>query len=236
MSALPEQLPLNYPTRSAQGRDDFLVADCNRDAVAWIDLWPEWPAPFLILYGPPACGKSHLAHIWEGQSQAQIVDVQSLTEENMRATADGADAFVLDDAEYLWGHAQGETLLFHFYNICKEEGKSALLTCQPAPVSQEFAVKDLASRLRAAPAVAIRAPEDDLIAALLIKQFQDRQLQVEPRVIDYILPRIERSFAAVRAVVARIDTQSLSQQKKVTVPLVSAVLTHRDESQSKDSD
>ena len=74
----PRQLPLGLPQRPALGMEDFLVADCNRAAVAWIDRWPEWPGPLVVLYGPEGCGKTHLAHVWQARTGAGIVPASEL--------------------------------------------------------------------------------------------------------------------------------------------------------------
>ena len=79
MTQAMQQIPLNLGHRTALGRDDFLVAPNNHDAVAWIDLWPEWPAPCFILYGPVASGKTHLGAVWAERSTAICVKAVSYT-------------------------------------------------------------------------------------------------------------------------------------------------------------
>ena len=70
---MTEQLVLDLGHRSAHGVEDYLVAPCNQDAVAWLDRWPDWPGPALALHGPAACGKTHLPHIWINRSGAQLL-------------------------------------------------------------------------------------------------------------------------------------------------------------------
>lgn len=219
------QIPLDLGHRTAMGRDDFLIAPGNQDAVAWIDLWPEWPAPALILYGPVASGKSHLCAVWRERAHAQAVDARSLNENTARDIAQSAQHIVLDDIDALIGNVAGEKGLFHLYNIFKEEKRTLLLTMTDAPVRRAFALPDLASRLRAAPAVAIREPDDPLLAAILVKLFNDRQLRVSDDVITYILPRIDRSFEAVRTLVESIDSRTLAEKRAVSVPLVKTLLS-----------
>jgi len=92
------------------------------------------------------------------------------------------------------------------------------------PIRHEFEVKDLASRLRAAPSVAIREPDEELLNAILVKSFNDRQITLGAEVLQYITPRIERSFEAVRDLVNEIDNQSLSEKRNVTVPFIRDIL------------
>ncbi|HYM33062.1 MAG TPA: DnaA/Hda family protein [Candidatus Cybelea sp.] len=214
----PRQLPLDLGHRPAMGRDDFLVAQCNSDAVAWIDLWPEWPGPALAIFGPAGCGKTHLASVWRARSGAAIIDAARLAERDVPRLADGA--VVLEDAD----RGVDERALFHLYNMIAERRRHMLLTSRSAPARWTVALADLRSRLNAVPAVSIAAPDDSLIGAVIVKLFADRQLRVGDEVVQFLVTRIERSFAAVRAAVAAIDAASLARRGNITVPLVRQVL------------
>jgi chromosomal replication initiation ATPase DnaA len=220
----PQQIPLDLGHRTAMGRDDFLIAPSNQDAVAWIDLWPEWPAPALILYGPVASGKSHLAAVWKERSNAAAIAPDELNDQTIRGLAEKSQHIIIEDADTLIGNVEGEKGLFHLYNLFKEEKRTILMTLQQPPVRLSFAVADLASRLRAAPAVAIREPDDMLIGVILVKLFNDRQLRVGEDVLKYILPRIERSFEAVRKLVEAADEKALIEKRAISVPLLRDIL------------
>jgi chromosomal replication initiation ATPase DnaA len=224
MSVL-QQIPLNLGHRTALGRNDFLVATNNQDAVAWIDLWPEWPAPCLVLYGPVASGKTHLGAVWAERSEAVCVKASNIDETVIRDIADMNHHVIIEDGDALISDLKGEKGLFHLYNIFKEERRSFLLTLKEPPVRRSFALPDLASRLRAAPSVAIREPDEDLIEMLLVKLFNDRQLIVGADVLHYILPRIERSFEAVRDLVDRADKKAMIEKRKISIPLIRDILS-----------
>jgi len=222
--AQSSQIPFDLGHRTAMGRDDFLIAPNNQDAVAWIDLWPDWPAPVLILYGPVASGKSHLAAVWGEKSNAACVHPNTLNDSSIRQIASAAKHVILEDADKLIGNVEGEKGLFHLYNLFKEEKRSILLTLAEAPVRRSFALPDLASRLRAAPAVAIREPDDVLLGAILVKLFNDRQLRVGQDVISYIISHMERSFEEARRVVEEADSRAMIEKRPVSVPLLKEVL------------
>lgn len=216
------QIPLDLGFRVAQGREDFFVAPSNLDAVSWIDRWPDWPAPVLVLEGPPGCGKTHLARVWAARTGAAWRGQEGQSAETLSA---GGGPLVIDPMDPWIGSIESETTLFHLYNILKESGRTALVTLQTSPAAAPFVLPDLASRLRAAPLAAIRAPDDTLLAAILVKLFSDRQIKVGQDVLAYILPRMERSFAAARALVQAADRASLAQKRPVSVPLVREILT-----------
>lgn len=122
------------------------------------------------------------------------------------------------------GDRRAEESLFHLYNHAKAVGGFVLMAARTPPGQWSFAVADLASRLRSCPAVAIGQPDDALLAGVMLKLFSDRQLRVPPDVIDYIVPRLERSFDAVANLVERLDTLSLAQRRGVTVPMARQVM------------
>lgn len=218
------QIPFDLGHRTAMGRDDFLVSPSNQDAVAWIDLWPEWPAPVVILYGPVASGKSHLAAVWGEKANAACVHPGALNDSSIRDIARAAKHVILEDADNLIGNVDGEKGLFHLYNLFKEEKRSVLMTLQEPPVRRAFAVPDLASRLRAAPAVAIREPDDALLGAVLVKLFNDRQLRVGADTVKYILSHMERSFEEARRIVAEADLRAITEKRAVSVPLLKEII------------
>jgi chromosomal replication initiation ATPase DnaA len=224
VGVMNRQIPFDLGHRTAMGRDDFLIAPNNQDAVAWIDLWPEWPAPVLILYGPIASGKSHLAAVWGEKSNAACVRPDTLTDSSVRSIADAAKHIILEDADKLIGNVEGEKGLFHLYNLFREEKRSVLITLREPPIRRAFAIPDLASRLRAAPAVAIREPDDVLLGAILVKLFNDRQLRVSQDAVNYILSHMERSFEEARRIVEAADTRAMIEKRPVSVPLLKGIV------------
>lgn len=224
MAAPIRQLPLDLGHRPAHGRDDFLIADGNRDAVAWIDLWPQWPAPVLMLCGPAACGKSHLAAVWTERTQAATVTADDLTSKAPDEIFAKGPHLLIDPVDPWIGERVVETVLFHLYNMAMENGKTILMTTRAAPSHLTFTLPDLASRLRAAPLAPITPPDETVLAAIMVKMFADRQLQISQDVLDYILPRMERSFAAARDLIAAADALALAEKKAISIPLVRRIL------------
>jgi chromosomal replication initiation ATPase DnaA len=213
-----EQLALDFEHRSASGMADFLVAESNAEAVGWIDRWPEWPGPALALHGPAGSGKSHLACVFREKSGAGIADAKTVI-----AGPGAADAWVIDGVAAVLAEA-GEEALLHFYNTLVERRGSLLLVERDPPAHWHIKLADLRSRLNAAGAVGIGAPGDELLAAVLMKLFADRQLRVGKAVIYYALTRMERSFAAAGELVERLDRSALAERREITVPLARRVL------------
>lgn len=170
----------------------------------WIDRWPDWQSPALIIYGPQGCGKTHLLHLWKDKV--------------------GDKGKAIDNCESIFGDTQAEEDLFHTYNMARENNTFIVMTMEHAPAIQGIDLPDLASRLRATPMVAVNEPDDTAIQAVMIKLMHDRQMQITPEVVNYIIPRIERSYTVVQDLVEALDTASLSEKRAITIPLVKTVL------------
>lgn len=219
----PAQLPLQFEHRPALGGDDFLVAAPNADAVAWLDRWPDWPAPALVIHGAPGCGKSHLCQVFLARTGGCAVSRQSLRAAPPPDLLGGAPALVLDDVEAALADGL-ERQLLHLYNFVAESRRHLLMTARLAPARWPVALPDLRSRLNAALSCEIGPPDDPLMAAVLVKLFADRQLKVDDGVVAFLLARMERSFDAARRLVAALDAAALAEKRNITVPLARDVL------------
>ncbi len=224
----PEQLVLELPTRAALGRDDFFVSPANALALQMLDAWPDWPGGKLALCGPPASGKTHLAQVWAARSNGVVLKAARLSQHDIPTLAAARDVAV-EDVDQLSRLPAGqrkknEEALFHLHNRLLGAGGTLLLSGVDAPSRWDIALPDLASRLRAAAVVQLEPPDDALLSALLVKLFMDRQITVSPDLIGYLLPRMDRSFAAARAMVAALDRAGLSKRRAITPRLAGEVL------------
>lgn len=223
---MARQLVFELGYRPASGREDFLVAPSNEAAVALIDAWPDWPDRVVALSGPSGSGKTHLAEVWRMASGAVSVAPGELPDADIPALV-AQRAIILEDLATLT--AEGERALFHLVNLVRAEEANLLITSREALARLPLALPDLTSRLKAVPQVELGAPDDALLAGILVKLFDDRQLRVTPAVIAYLASRIERSVEAARAAVAELDTASLSGKRPITVPLAAEILGRQGE-------
>jgi len=221
----PRQLPLDLGHGVGYSRDELVVSRANAEAAALVDRWPDWPAPVVVLAGPSGAGKTHIAEIWRGDAGAMQVPAF--------AVADAAARFaghpvLIDDVDAVTIDQQG---LFHLINAVRGAGSHLLLTARRFPSAWGVALPDLASRLKAAATVEIHEPDDLLLSGVLTKLFADRQVEVEPHVVQYLVRRIERSLATAMQVVERLDRAALEQKARITRALAAEVVGAMDEGQ-----
>ncbi len=218
MNEAAGQLVFDLAQRPALGAEDFLISSANRAAAAVVDRWPDWPQASLLVVAPARAGKTHLGNVWRLKSGAERLDASALNEDDI---AFSRGALLVED---LHEGIADERVLFHLLNLVRERKLSMLLTSQ-VPAG-ELAVKlpDLRSRLRALPFVAIDNPDETLLKAVLVKHFADRQLMVDPHVINYIALHMEQSMQAAAAIVEEIDRASMTFHRKVTRALAAEVL------------
>lgn len=222
----PSQLPLDLSRGPGLSRDELVVTPANAAAVALVDRWPDWPSPLVVLAGPAGSGKSHLAAIWREASDALAADGTAIGEAEVEA-ATGGRAVLIDGADA----GIDEKGLFHLINAAREGGGHILITSRRFPAAWGIRLPDLASRLKAATIVEIAEPDDLLLGAVVTKLFADRQVQVEPHVVSYIVNRIERSLSTAMHVVDRLDQAALSRKTRITRALAGEIIGAVDEGQ-----
>jgi chromosomal replication initiation ATPase DnaA len=217
------QLTLDLPHRAALGAEDFLVSDCNIAAVKLIDSWPKWQEPAQLLTGPPSSGKTHLARVWQARSGAGLLDGKMLDAKFIDDVREGTP-LVVEDADR---SAYDERELFHLLNLAREKQLFVLLSARGAPSRWSISLPDLASRLKAVPVVEIGAPDDALLRMVMLKHFADRQLDVDPKVLEFLALHVDRSLQAAAAAVEVVDRLALATGRKINRQLVVEALAGR---------
>ncbi|MBK5928794.1 chromosomal replication initiator DnaA [Rhodobaculum claviforme] len=217
------QLAFDLPAPPSLRRDDFFVAPSNALALRTVEGWADWPGGKLALAGPAGSGKTHLAHIWAAQAGAVLLPGAALAGADIGRLAARARVAV-EDASDVAGDPAAERALFHLHNLILAEGGRLMLTDAAPPARWPVGLPDLASRLAATPTAALEAPDDALLSAVLVKLFADRQVAVPAALIPWMVARMERSLAAARDLVARIDARALAEGRPVSRPLAAAVL------------
>lgn len=216
---MTHQLALDLPCRTALGRQDFMVTACNETAVAMVDCWPDWPGKALLLHGPKASGKSHLAEVWRARAGGSLCAAEGLDIAQVPKLV-MLRALVLDNAE----RTRDWAALLHLVNLMREEGGYLMILAERPLSSWKISLPDLLSRLTAMPSTSISEPDDRLLGAVMLKMLADRQLSAPADLVPYLVSRMERSFTAAAAVIAALDRQAMSERRGLSIALARKVL------------
>lgn len=208
------QLVLPLGSQAALRREDFITGESNREAVAFLDAYPDWPVSAAVIHGPAQSGKSHLARAWAERAGGLVVAASDLEASDIER----ATPLAIEDAET--ADSAREALIFTLI----ERGTPLVLTSRAAPQDWPVQSPDLATRYRALLSFALGAPDDALLASLARKLFADRQVIVPDNAIARMLRALERSPVAIRDFVERADREALAGKRPISLTLVKELL------------
>ena len=209
---MPGQLALPFGSRPALGREDFVVAPCNEQALRFIERWPDWPTRAAAIFGPRDSGKTHLARIFADLSGAHLVSASELSD--VDPDTQTAIAVELDDTP---ADPERDRLLFALF---ERPSGTLLLSGRTPPSEWPVVLGDLKSRFDALLAFEVWAPDDHLLSALIRKQFADRQLEITDAIVRRLLTHVERTPQAIAAFIVRIDEKALAEKRAISERLV----------------
>ena len=222
------QLTFNLPNKPSTGRENFFISPSNQDALNALNNWQDWSSKKLGLIGPTSSGKSHLVSLWSQEVDAKVIsiddlikmDVLDLSLNKFLALEDAHKINQLEGA----ARSKSETSLLHLFNVISENHGYFLITGVKPPAMWNIGLADLSSRLATLTLTHLLRPSDPMLSALIVKQFEDRQIVVSPELVEFVLKRIERTFKAVSDFVEFVDSSTLSEKKEITIPIARKIL------------
>jgi chromosomal replication initiation ATPase DnaA len=215
------QLTLELGHIPAQGEADFLVGEGNGLAHGRIMAFPHWPDPVTLLVGPAKSGKSHLARIFADRSGARYAGTGDL---EALATEGGVVPLIVEDVDRL---DYDEAGLFHLLNQSMREQRPILLTAREDVANWPLATDDVRSRARRATAYTLELTDDIQLSQMFVKLFGDRQIKVDPRIIAYLVARMERSAEEVVILADLMDRLALAKGTAITRSIAADALDRR---------
>ncbi len=215
------QLPFDYGHAPSHLEEDYIEGEGNRLAIGHVRGYPNWAHPLTLIEGPAKSGKSHLARIWAERAGAIFVQPQDAE----ALSRGGGDApLVIDDIER---SDYDETTLFHLINQSMRDLRPVLMTTREPIANWPFETDDLKSRARLAQHFTLALSDDIQLSQMFVKLFADRQVSVDPKVISYIVARMERSPSEVEALAELADRLALARGTAITRAVAAAALAER---------
>jgi len=216
---LMSQLIFNFPFTTNYFEEDFFVSSSNFEAYKLIETWPKWPSRNINIYGPTGCGKSHLASILKKKINSFFINASDISN-NSLALIKLKECLIIDNYE----NNIEENLLYTIINQTHQSNQYVIINSDQPISSLEIKLEDLKSRLNSFSKITIDLPTDDLIKVVLTKNFSDKQIQIDNKLIDFILKHINRSYEDIFNFIKKIDELSLSTGKSININLIKKVL------------
>ena len=213
------QLIFNFPFTTNYFQEDFFVSSSNFEAYKLIETWPKWPSRNINIYGPSGCGKSHLANILKKKINSFFINASDISN-NSLALIKLKECLIIDNYE----NNIEENLLYTIINQTHQSNQYVIINSDQPISSLEIKLEDLKSRLNSFSKITIDLPTDDLIKVVLTKNFSDKQIQIDNKLIDFILKHINRSYEDIFNFIKKIDELSLSTGKSININLIKKVL------------
>ena len=216
---MSDQLILKFPEHRAYKKEDFYVSPSNQEAYDFITNWPKWIKRIVNIFGPSGSGKSHLSSILKTKTKCLEILANELNE-NIIFEFKTKEVLIIEN----FNEKIPEELLFSLWNIALQDNKYFLINSIKPISSYKFKLPDLTSRVKSSLNIGIKLPSDDLISAIIAKNFSDKQIMVEEKHIDYIIKRIDRSYEKISQFILTLDRYSLKKGSPFGLKLIKEVL------------
>ena len=214
------QLFIKFENIKDYKKENFFVSNSNLEAFEILNNWPKWIKKFINLYGEKYSGKSHLAKIFELKSTCLNISEKNFTEEIL-IKFKTKQSLIIENYQ----NNISENLLYSLINIVEQENKYLLITSEKPINEFNYKLNDLVSRLNNFLYIKLGAPDDELIYALIVKNFSDRQITIDKKLIDYIIKRIDRSYESIFIFISKVDQLSLKKGKPINLEVIKKVLS-----------
>ena len=218
---MKDQIVFKFPDKSFYYEEDFCIGENNYEAYKLIKEWPNWTFKGINIYGPKKSGKSYLTKIFSDKTDSKVFEGRNINKDNLNLILN-QKVLIIEDIEVFNDEVFFQTILNDFIS----KNKFIYLTSNKLAGSISFKLKDLISRLNSLVAVVITNPSDDLFSQILTKMLSDKQINITPKEVNFILKNIERSYDAASKFVKNLDELSLLYKKKINTKIINQALAN----------
>ena len=213
------QLLLDFDIKTNFNDHDYYVSECNYFAFNLIDKWPKWEKKILNISGEKFSGKTHLANIFKSKASALFLNENQINNEIFKKIK-LYESIIIDG----FSNTFDEKLTYSIFNLVDQDSKYLLINSETPLAEINFKLPDLASRSKNVLHAKIDPPDDDLIFAIILKNFSDRQIKLEKKIIEFIINRIDRSYGKISEFIYKIDELSLKKKKPINLKTIKEIL------------
>ena len=214
-----DQLTFKFPFKTTYFEKDFYVSSNNFNAYKLIEEWNKLSNKNINIFGPKGCGKTHLSNIFLKKIDSFIIDAKDLNENQLKILKI-KKCIIIDNYQ----NNIDEKLLYSILNQSKQVENYVVINSIPSIKQLIFNLKDLQSRMNSFIHIGIELPTDDLLQVIISKSFSEKQINLNPKISDYIIKNVERSYEKMFKFLKDMDELSLSTGKSININLIKKVL------------
>ena len=215
-----EQLIFKFPFSKKYYEQDFFVSNNNFSAYKLIESWPVWPGKWLNIFGASGSGKTHLANILEKKiDKIKLIEAKNVNNEIIE-DLNNLNCLIIDN----YANNIDEKLFYSILNQSKQLENYLLINSSFSIKNLNFELKDLKSRINSFLYIGIELPTDELLKVIISKTLSDKQISINPKITDYIINNVERSYEKLFKFLKEVDDLSLSTGKSININLIKKVL------------
>ena len=215
-----DQLVFKFPFKTKYFEQDFYVSSNNFSAYQLIESWPNWPGKWLNIFGPMGSGKTHLSKILEKKIKRVMIIDETKINNKVIQNLNSFDCLIID----AFSNKIEENLLYSILNQTKQLDSFIVINSKFPLKKFEFKLPDLRSRINSFNFFGIDLPTDDLLKVIISKSFSDKQINLNPKITEYIIKNVERSYEKMFKFLSDLDKMSLSSGKSININLIKKVL------------
>ena len=213
------QLLLNFNHKQNFNYNDFYVSNSNYYAFQLIEKWPNWEKNILNIYGEKFSGKTHLSNIFLDKNKGLKVNEKDISDDIFKKLK-LYENIVIDN----YFNQSEEKLLYSIFNLIDQDNKYLIINSVDPINEIDFKLNDLKSRTKNCLFAKIDKPDDELMFAIILKNFSDRQIQIDKKLIDFIIKRIDRSYGKIADFIYKVDELSLKKKKAINIKIIKEIL------------
>ena len=214
------QLTFKFPCKTKYYEQDYYVSSNNFSAYRLVESWPNWPGKWVNIFGPKGCGKTHLSNIFIKKIKAYYIEAKNFKDYDIIANVEKQECLIIDNFK----NNINENEFYSILNFLKQSNKYVIINSLVSIKNENIKLEDLKSRLNSFTDIGIELPTDDLLRVIISKYFSDKQIEITPKISEYIIKNIERSYEKVFEFIKEIDDLSLSSGKSININLIKKVL------------
>ena len=214
------QLVFKFPFKTKYFEQDFYVSSNNFSAYKLIESWPNWPGKWLNIFGATGSGKTHLSKIFEKKiDEIKVIDANEINNESV-IEFNNLRCVIIDNFK----NNIDERVFYSFLNQSKQLDNYVVINSTKPLNRLNYYLEDLKSRINSFVLIGIELPTDDLLKVIISKTFSDKQINLSPKISEYIIKNVERSYEKMFKLLKDIDELSLTSGKQISINLVKEVI------------